>query len=170
MPRHTHFVICVHTYTHTNTSSNPSGLPACLLPLLRLIRRPFFICRTQRNGSGPMQPCFHPAFSILSPRTPVKRQLHFDKLFQVSIQLLVSLPGQPPAGLAAIPSATSVSCRIQGFTLGSRIDGGTTGPLVLMVERETVGSFLIRGQGTETGVFFFSTGCSSKMRCEWNEM
>ncbi len=78
----------------------------------------------------------------------------------MSIYLLVSLPGQPPAGLAAIPSATSVSCRIQGFTLGSRIDGATTGPLVLMMERETVGRFLIRGERTETGVL---KGCSSKM-------
>lgn len=43
-----------HSHTYTNRGTNPSGLPACLLPLLRLIRRPFFICRTQRNGWGPM--------------------------------------------------------------------------------------------------------------------
>lgn len=44
--------------------------------------------------------------------------------------------------------------------MGSHIDGGTTGPLVLMMERETAGRFLIRREGTETGVF---KGCSSKM-------
>lgn len=50
MPRHTHMAI----HTHTNRGTNPSGLPACLLPLLCLIRRSFFICRTQRNDCGPM--------------------------------------------------------------------------------------------------------------------
>lgn len=78
MPRRTHTAIYTNSRTYRGT--NPSGLAACLLPLLRLIKHPFFMCRTQRNGCGPMYPCFHPAFflffppSILSPSSPRRRQ------------------------------------------------------------------------------------------------
>ena len=83
----------------------------------------------------------------------------------MSIYLLVSLPGQLPEGLAAIPLATSVSRWIQGFTLGSHIDEGTTDPLILIVERETVGRFLIRREGTETRVFRVRWDVN-KMKCD----
>lgn len=68
------------------------------------------------------------------------------------IHSLIRLLGQPPAGEAAIPSVTSDSCWIQGFTWECHYDGGPTSLWVLKVVGETVGKFLIRREGTKNGI------------------
>lgn len=94
MLRRTHTAI--YTNSHTYRGTNPSGLPACLLPLLRLIKHPFFMCRTQRNGCGPMYPCFHPAFFFIS--------LHFKP------QLATEEAGFTPTNSFRCPTTDLLAC------------------------------------------------------------